>query len=615
MIAQLGLAAAACGPSDATTDETLAVSRAATTSWEDAKEGWKKVSKFATKLGSTYSDAKSAVDVAVFLAEVFGFIESQPSIQEQLSALLTKLETEAQDANIRDMQFERNMYFGPVHAAFVAALQTDVANGDRLPRNVGYNESSSTNLDSAGGDVMFRRRFSEQATNGPWKAILVGMNQPHKYEGNTVFDWRLSVPWYLNMVAMRLTTMAAVDPLFTNNHSFDVELQDIRARLIGVRNLMVRDVNCQALNRYEFNQQLGVQLYAYTDLACADINTGESAVSRYPDCLGSGSCVPYPPSEAEKQSRLDDLRRQVINSMPLFEVDTMIDMLYHYAHPDTLDLTKHWSEQIQLEPRPSTCLDVLGTEPGAPVRIMPCVFANSQWWRYDRRTGQIRNPAIGRCLEVRPDASPIVMARAGAAAQIGDCTDPLPPHQQWSFDRENRALRNGLNTVLDVQYGNLAAGTPVWLWDNNGGAGQQWHAQQPHGLTAAWPTACGLLRPGEGLWLDNQEATSCDGTFKLRLETNGNLNLYKRVTVVQSRPFPLPPLISYRFDVVWSSGTPDVLGSMLIMRSDGNLVLYNAMEAPLWSSNTAGWPGAVAEIRNDGGGLLVSHGGQVIWAR
>jgi hypothetical protein len=611
MIAQLGLAAAACGPSDAPTREKLGVSTEAT-NWESAKEGWKKLSGLAKTLGGTYSNAKGAVDVALFLGELLGFIESQPSLQDQLTALQAKIESEAQDLDFRHMQLERNMYFGGVHSAFSEALQTDVAGGARLPRQSGYNPQSSSALDSAGGEPMFHRRFSEQATAGPWKNILVGINQPPIYPGNVVFDWRLSVPWYLTMVSMRLSVMAAVDPEFTMNHSFDVELNDIRSRLERVRRLMVQDVRCQALYRYAVRQDLGVQVYDSMDVACADVNTGVSAVSSFPGCTTPG-CFSIPPSEAEKQSRLDDLRREVINSMPLFEVDAMIDTLYHYTHPETLDLTQHWSEQITLEARQDLCLDAAGIDSGAPMRLLPCTFANTQWWQYDRRSGRIFNPAIGRCLELRPDASPAVMARAGAAAQIGDCADPLPLHQQWSYDRQGNVLRNGFNTVLDVQWGSLVAGTPVWLWDENGGAAQQWHAQQPHGLHAAWPTACGLLKPGEGLF-NEQEATSCDGTHKLRLEANGNLNLYKRVTVYQYRPWPLPPLVSYRFDVVWSSGTPDVQGKMLIMRTDGNLVLYNFMEAPIWSSNTSGRPGAVAEIRNDTG-LLVSHGGQVVWSR
>jgi len=50
------------------------------------------------------------------------------------------------------------------------------------------------------------------------------------------------------------------------------------------------------------------------------------------------------------------------------------------------------------------------------------------------------------------------------------------------------------------------------------------------------------------------------------------------------------------------------------MQGDGNLVLSNAMFAPIWATNTPGNPGAQLNIQDDGNLVLVSASGQVLWA-
>jgi hypothetical protein len=53
---------------------------------------------------------------------------------------------------------------------------------------------------------------------------------------------------------------------------------------------------------------------------------------------------------------------------------------------------------------------------------------------------------------------------------------------------------------------------------------------------------------------------------------------------------------------------------MLIMQGDGNLVLYNMMGAPIWSTGTVGYPGSYFAIQNDGNLVVYDATGQPRWA-
>jgi hypothetical protein len=51
------------------------------------------------------------------------------------------------------------------------------------------------------------------------------------------------------------------------------------------------------------------------------------------------------------------------------------------------------------------------------------------------------------------------------------------------------------------------------------------------------------------------------------------------------------------------------------MQRDGNLVLYSARRATLWSTQTAGNPGAFLTVDDDGGLALLSAANQPLWDR
>jgi len=64
---------------------------------------------------------------------------------------------------------------------------------------------------------------------------------------------------------------------------------------------------------------------------------------------------------------------------------------------------------------------------------------------------------------------------------------------------------------------------------------------------------------------------------------------------------------------VWSSNTAGNPGAYKIMQDDGNLVIYSKKKA-LWASNTAGNPGARLTMQNDGNLVIYSKDGRALWA-
>lgn len=98
------------------------------------------------------------------------------------------------------------------------------------------------------------------------------------------------------------------------------------------------------------------------------------------------------------------------------------------------------------------------------------------------------------------------------------------------------------------------------------------------------------LRPGE--WL-----TSGDTRFDLVYQGDGNLVLYRNGV----------PL--------WATGTHGRSTGMVVMQHDGNFVMYDANNVPIWTSvGSLGHEGAWLIVQNDGNVVIYSRNGQPLWA-
>lgn len=96
----------------------------------------------------------------------------------------------------------------------------------------------------------------------------------------------------------------------------------------------------------------------------------------------------------------------------------------------------------------------------------------------------------------------------------------------------------------------------------------------------------GLLNSGEQL-------ISPNGAYRLVMQTDGNLVLYKGS------------------QALWATGGQGS-GARAVMQADGNLVVYNGSTAK-WSSSTGGFDASILKIQDDGN-LVIYDAGRAIWS-
>jgi hypothetical protein len=114
------------------------------------------------------------------------------------------------------------------------------------------------------------------------------------------------------------------------------------------------------------------------------------------------------------------------------------------------------------------------------------------------------------------------------------------------------------------------------------------------------PADCGVLTPGEGL-RTGEGIFSCDGRFRLDLQTDGNLVLRQATSGGNSV-------------VLWQTGVAAPSGSTLVMQADGNLVLYDPAAQALWHTSTWSNQGSSFRIQNDGNLVIYDPDARAIWS-
>jgi hypothetical protein len=89
--------------------------------------------------------------------------------------------------------------------------------------------------------------------------------------------------------------------------------------------------------------------------------------------------------------------------------------------------------------------------------------------------------------------------------------------------------------------------------------------------------------------------SSCGGTGSFAHQGDGNVVAYRGTTPT------------------WNSGTSGRATTQLVMQTDGNLVLYGPGDIAVWSSVTAGNPGASLFIADDGIAEIRASSGARLW--
>jgi hypothetical protein len=121
-------------------------------------------------------------------------------------------------------------------------------------------------------------------------------------------------------------------------------------------------------------------------------------------------------------------------------------------------------------------------------------------------------------------------------------------------------------------------------------------ALSPRGAAAS--AGGSVLTAGQSL-MPGQSLHSPDGQFTLVLQqSDGNLVLYDPV----GKP-------------LWSSGTSNRGAALAIMQTDGNFVIYNNSSVPLWNTVTWGHPGASLALQTDANLVVYApNNGGALWA-
>jgi hypothetical protein len=390
---------------------------------------------------------------------------------------------------------------GPVETAYM-----DLAHG--FPIGSIDDVDSHQGTWESGQLPMFERTFVPSSTDGDgiWKGIISN-HDPVLVDPGQVFDWRFGFPRFMSLIGKRITIIANLDPEFITNGTWNGELEgtagDPGYRLLLQQRLqqMLSGVRCGKADRFKTVTdpitRRSDTTYLHTDIACADVNTGLSTVDQH-TLEGTGACVISDirgshydlaclANLADQQSvasTMDSLRRSLLSQMPIFEVQSMIDVLYHFTHP-ALDLTEALG-RIPASGDVGTCLDVFNGDPtpGTAVWLYWCTWSVAQQWSYDRKLQTLTNTAFGKCLEVKPFH--IVFPPwidffldnrlPGAPAVTADCISPPPLRQQWSYDPEVGVLRSAVGTVLEIQGGSVQPTNSVLMGDYSGEITQQWHA-------------------------------------------------------------------------------------------------------------------------------------------
>jgi Ricin-type beta-trefoil lectin domain len=475
---------------------------------------------FTTDLLSFMGDMKSifgdistvvgAINTAEVVLRYLGLLD--PATDE-VAVLLQDVNQVATGLSFQSQNNFDNMAYGPI----ISTVETLADHPERVTPGPGYDMGSQDAVNwllSSSGWTRAITGTNDPATDGPtlvapggsfygyfnWKGVI--SRRPAVTDG-LVFDWRLGAPLTLHAITARLLVMGHLNPNFLFDHSYDTEISTILNGLTGYYQAMSNGLTC-AMKEYVYAGVFDGGWHATSDacaLVCADINTGLASISSFtPSSASDTSTLGTACSSVQNSlsgqyfSTWNSTVQQVRGQMPFFEIRSMMDILYRILNPSA-DLTDV-AQRIPSVAGPGLCID---TDQGASgdgtnLVLQPCAPGTpSQYWNYDRITGQIVNPFLGKCIDERWSVSfgqpigiwdcdvPHASANGGPADEINNLA------QKWTYDSQSHKLRNALGTVMEA--GSTVAGSLVYTdvygetgfatisraWD----VGPQWVADQP----------------------------------------------------------------------------------------------------------------------------------------
>jgi hypothetical protein len=532
LLCWMALGGAACGLAP---EQEPVSKKEGAVSFDDLKTGYKKVGEVADTAGSAYSYYKTASDVTKFILQTFDIQSFESDEQIAIDALSSQLNQLGADviwyigrldgsnllaATMSDLMtsrqvLEQSQYYSWVHFDTTSDAYASSA------RQVAELEDKDSDV-SLHFLRYFRPRLVDPTTpEGVWAGQISAADRADAMPfsiaedpgSQFVYDWRLGVPRMMLAIAARIHIMAAADPGFTLQTVKD-ELMLHRDALIRHRDKMLNGVKCARYDSYDPATQTTPYPNGWYYLLCADIYSGTYFNTQFlhgnqtQDRNDCGTCDPNRTfscsiQNVDKRFQLPDqkcldqvsqkwaafygnmdwaqeeLRRKVLDTMPIFEMETLIDDLYYYANPapDLSELRQQIPEHYGYN-----CLDVQWNNPvsGTPVWMWPCTGAGNgaQRWHYDRRAGTIRNTSMNKCLDVHVDLGSQVTIQdlsrgainitLGRLLHIADCNGS--DTQRWTYDPSDGRLYSGIGSTMglrstDVQdFPYLDRKVDTWGW-------------------------------------------------------------------------------------------------------------------------------------------------------
>jgi Ricin-type beta-trefoil lectin domain len=361
---------------------------------------------------------------------------------------------------------------------------TDAAEQARLGTSFTPNSPSAANSGRNAFDALTDNKFKRLFSEAATNGDGQWKNfmwQRPQVDNGFVYDWRLGVPMMMQLISLRLQVIAALDQNFTRDHVFDQELGVYRAALQTQMQKIKDGVQCNTI-RIDPSDPYTTTWSLTFQVTCADLYTGSSRMgSQWGD---PNQTWPNAAGRCIYYRPSDDgASGSWVTDVACVEND-----------PEY----KAWYQANVGAMEDSFKLQIIQATPAFQMqRMIDTLYLymhpQADLTQTFQRIALQQN--YGLCLDVQWGNS-----ASGTPVWLWNCNAGSAQH--WVYDRQHATIVNPVfNKCLDVQWGANTPGTPVWIWDCNGGDSQKWtYDPEQHVLQNALGTALdvqgGVLQRG-----------------------------------------------------------------------------------------------------------------------